>query len=437
MAGASALRDEDLFMEVTASGPPFVRGKMYGARAKSRIETSIATYARLFAYRRGLDWAASQEAARAYLPVVQAGAPDVLEEMRGIASGSGRRLEEILALNVRTELLAGTRPGHIHPGWQEALFANAEARVPAHADDGDGLVAGEAAGADGFALAGAFGECTAVAAQPAATVSGKTLLAQTWDWQGEQRGACVLLRLYSPSAPEILTLTEAGMVAKHGLNSEGVAVGLQAMRGQDDGQRVGMPVHVLLRMMLQARTFDEAKAIPRAHQAAASACILLASAAGDLTAVEISPDVVAEVQAQNGILAHTNHALDPGVAAKECEIGPHDSTRQRHQRASEMMQGGGGDRRKLHVDDLKAILRDHEGQPACICRHPDKSVAAVDRWESVCALIIDMGIMGMHVAPGLPCTCEFKTVLLDDVPAVAAGSTAAVFADSCAVCVPM
>jgi isopenicillin-N N-acyltransferase like protein len=436
----------EMFIDITASGPPIARGKLYGSSAKSRIETSIATYARLFAYRRGLDWTAVQEAARAYLPVLEAGAPDVLEEIRGIAQGSGRRLEEILALNVRTELLAGKDSGHVHPGWQEALFANSAAGVPAHPDDGGELVLGDTA-ADGFASADAFGECTTVAAQPAATASGKAFLAQTWDWDGEQRKALVLLRLYASNEPEILTLTEAGMVAKHGLNSAGLAVGLNAMRGQNDGQRVGMPVHVLLRMMLAARTFDEAKAIPKAHQAAASSCIVLASAQGDLAALEICPDAVAEVQAQNGLLAHSNHALDAGVAANECEIGPGNSTRQRYQRASELMKTGRGDRGKLHFDDVKAILRDHAGpsfrtplgafHPACICRHPDKSVAAVDRRESVCALIIDLGDMAIHVAPGLPCTSEFQTIKLDDIPVPTRSVVPAVLEQGCTFCLPM
>ena len=75
----------------------------------------------------------------------------------------------------------------------------------------------------------------------------------------------MLLRIYEPDQPEILTITEAGIVAKHGFNSEGVAVGLNMMHSKTDGQAVGMPIHVLLRMMLRAKTFDEARAIPSAH----------------------------------------------------------------------------------------------------------------------------------------------------------------------------
>lgn len=441
-----------MFEEVTLTGTPYARGKTYGQRVPGRINHSIATYARLFAYRRGMDWAACQEAALAFEPVLQAGASDVLEEMRGIADGSGKQLSEIMALNVRTELLAGKAPGDVHPKWQEALFANSAAGVPAHAEDGGELLGGaggfsrERARANGFGAADGggfasaaladFGECTSAAADKSVTTMGATILAQTWDWQGDQRAACVVLRIYSPDHPEILTLTEAGMVAKHGINSEGLAVGLNMMHSKTDGQGVGMPVHVLLRKMLQARTFAEAKAIPRAHPAVASSCIVLASARGELSALEITPAGVAEVPAKNGRLVHTNHALDAGAAADECDIKPSNTSRDRHQRASEMLQGGSGDKRKLHLDDFKAILRDHKGEPRCICRHPDRRIAAVDRSETVCGVIMDLGTMGLHIAPGLPCFCEYETMLID-FPLPNNSGSGAVIADSCSLCVPI
>jgi len=423
------------FREVTLMGHPYARGKTYGQRVPDLINHSIATYARLFAYRRGMDWVACQVAALAFQPVLEAEASDLLAEMRGIADGSGKKLGEIMVLNVRTELLAGKAPGCVHPQWQEALFANAAANVPAHPDDGGDLLGD----AGGFASASPadFGECTSAAADKNATTMGATILAQTWDWQGDQRAACVVLHIYSSAGiPNILTLTEAGMVAKHGINSEGLAVGLNMMHSKTDGQGVGMPVHVLLRKMLQAKTFAEAKAVPRAHPAVASSCIVLASAQGELTALEITPAGVAEVLAKDGRLVHTNHALDAGAAIDECDAAPSNTSHDRHRRASQMLQSGSGESNKLSLDDFKRILSDHKDEPRCICRHPDKNIAAVDRSETVCGVILDLGTLGMHIAPGLPCSCEYETTLLDfEVPANA--RFGAVFLDSCSVCIPM
>jgi isopenicillin-N N-acyltransferase-like protein len=388
-----------MFPELTIVGAPYERGHQYGEAVPQMIDHSIASYARLFAYRRGMDWADSQAAALGYLPVLREVAPDLLEEMRGIADGAGKQIGEILALNVRTELMAGIGNGVIHPGWPAAHARNQAAGVPAHADDG--------APDTGVTLID-DGECTTAAAQPSATEAGVTILAQTWDWQGDQRAACILLRVRAPGEPEILTMTEAGIVAKIGLNSAGVAVGLNLLRSNSDGREVGMPVHVLLRKMLQARSFAEARAAAGQAPAAGSSCITLASAGGQLVSLEITPAGVAEVWAQDGVLAHANHCLDAGAAAGECALDPAVTTTvERHGRARELLLAGRGN---LELADFRAILRDHEGDPRCICRHPDLRLAPVDRGESVCGVIIDLGERAMHVAPDVPCTVPFTAV---------------------------
>ncbi len=390
-----------MFPELTIVGAPYERGRQYGAAVPRLIDHSIASYARLFAYRRGMDWAASQAAALGYLPVLREVAPDLLEEMRGIADGAGRQLGEILALNVRTELMAGIGNGVVDPSWPAARERNRAGGVPSHPDDG--APPSPAAPIDD-------GECTTAAAQPAATAAGTTILAQTWDWQGDQRAACILLRVRGHGEPEILTMTEAGMVAKVGMNSAGLAVGLNLLRSEADGCDVGMPVHILLRKMLQARGFAEARAMATLAPAAGSSCITLASAGGELASLEITPAGVAAVPAQGGVLAHANHCLDAGAAAGECAINPAlTTTRERHGRAWELLQAGRG---RLGLADFQAILRDHGGDPRCICRHPDPRLAPVDRGESVCGIVIDLGAGVMHVAADLPCTVPFTPVAL-------------------------
>ena len=55
----------------------------------------------------------------------------------------------------------------------------------------------------------------------------------------------------------------------------------------------------------------------------------------------------------------------------------------------------------------------------------------------VCALIIDLGDMAIHIAPGLPCTSEFQTIKVDDIPVQSHSNGPAVMAHACTVCVPM
>lgn len=54
-----------------------------------------------------LSWAAVQTTALDFVPTVQAKWPDLLEEMQGIADGSGHPLADIVAINVRTEIAFG------------------------------------------------------------------------------------------------------------------------------------------------------------------------------------------------------------------------------------------------------------------------------------------------------------------------------------------
>jgi isopenicillin-N N-acyltransferase-like protein len=66
------------------------------------------------------------------------------------------------------------------------------------------------------------------------------------------------------------------MLAKIGLNSAGIAVSLNLLRSLNDGQSLGMPVHVLLRLMLQAPDFRSARALADRSPAGGSSCVTLA-----------------------------------------------------------------------------------------------------------------------------------------------------------------
>ncbi|WP_052763023.1 carcinine hydrolase/isopenicillin-N N-acyltransferase family protein [Jiangella alkaliphila] len=87
-----------------------------------------------------------------------------------------------------------------------------------------------------------------------------------------------------------------------------------------DGSRSGVPVHVVARRILdEATTLDEAVAVARmAPVAASSVLTVVAAQAGSPRAasIELTPAGDAVVEATPGrVLAHTNHFLDPGLAA--------------------------------------------------------------------------------------------------------------------------
>lgn len=384
-----------MFPEITLTGPPHARGIAYGSAAAAQTRHSIASYARLFAFLRGWQWQEAQIRARKYLPVLDSVAPHLLEEMRGIAIGAGQSFDDILTLNVRTELLAGTFAQGEHADYASATAANIAAGVPQHPADTARGTAGE------------LSECTTVAATPVASTDGRTWLAQNWDWTGDQRAACVMLRVRERGAPDLITLTEGGMVGKIGLNSAGIAVTLNILASELDGQQPGMPVHVLLRLMLACHTSDQAVALAKNTRSGASSCVTVADELGRIRCLEITPAGVGELLPEAGVLVHSNHCITSTAMPVACAISKTSTTRERFARAELLMQTARG---KVDLQTLQSILRDEHDKPLCINRHPDLSLHPCLRTESVAGIVMDVAGRVMHVAPDVPSNAAFTAL---------------------------
>ena len=308
---------------------------LYGRQARSRIDLSVATYSKLFAYC-GIDWAGAQKLASGYRDVIGEADAASLAEIEGIAAGAGRHVNEILALNARTEILPPSYPGEPHPDWKK-IAAAGSAHAPAGTPDA--------------------GECTAVAIKPDASTTGSTLLAQNWDWLGMQRPALVLLRWTDADGACGLTLTEAGMLAKIGLNSHGLGVCLNILRSTDDGSRSGVPVHVLLRALLRKRSVAEAVAFAGSLAFGASSNVLCADSSGDTAALEFSPRGLEVVRGAGAALCHTNHFVAPRAASHQASLAPSISTYPRLERIHALTGGHRGKSSSLARPRRRTVTR--------------------------------------------------------------------------------
>ena len=185
----------------------------------------------------------------------------LVEELDGLAAGSGQDVRELLAINARTELLAGgTVAGEC------SLLARREP-------------VGRVAGAD-------LGLASRPRREPRSP--GRSRIDGGW----------------------FTTVTEAGVLAKLGHNGHGVACGLNFLTCSADGGLDGVPIHVLLRLVLE-RCVDgaDARALLGGARTAASSCITVAAGA-DLFAAELSPGGAQIVEPDaDGWLVHTNHFL--------------------------------------------------------------------------------------------------------------------------------
>ncbi len=368
-----------MFPLIELSGTPFARGRTHGERARTRVERSIANYTSLFGHC-GIGWAEAQRLGAAYRERIGDFDAALLEEMAGVAAGSGRAVDEILALNARTEILPPTFPGKPSAEWLAT-------RLGCPAD---------------------VGECTAIAVSPGRSRTGGALLAQNWDWLGAQREALVLLRIREPDGSSCLTLTEAGMLAKIGFNEHGLGMCLNILRSEDDGAQPGVPVHVLLRALLKRASVASAIEFASRVHVGASSNVLCADREGDAASLELAPGGMQVVRDGDGTLCHTNHFLSPG--ARGGEVAPPASLSSVPRLECALRHAAA--HAKLGTAELQALLRDESDGYLSVCRRPDPSLPEEARIESVASVIMELGCAVMHVAPDVPSRSAYVPVSL-------------------------
>lgn len=350
------------FPLIEIEGEPFARGRQYGARAAEDIRKNAEAYRQLIAYRGGPQGEPATTAALAFAPIVEAHAPDLLAEIRGIAAGAGCDLADILLINARSELMVAAAQG---------------------------------------------GECTALAATAPATAAGQVLLGQNWDWYTAVEAEPVLLRIRRPSGPEILTLAEAGQVAKIGMNNAGLGVCLNYLEHTHRGQ--GLPIHILLRLMLECETLGAAAWLAYTHPRGGAANVLLSHAEGEILDLELTAAAADYLYGDAGWLVHANHFESPLLRSGDAGLARSPSTLARAARARRLLAAEAG---RISRETFQTILRDHAYGYGAICRHPNPALPLQERSETRSSLVMELGERNLHLSVGQPCEAAYRAVSL-------------------------
>lgn len=344
---------------------------------------SIAFYTALFQQKCDLDWAAVRHEAEKYVARLGVTCPRYLDEIRGIADGAGLGFLDILALNVRTEIMFG-------------LFTEADAARARGVGKGINGVNGTN-GVNGHDAAGSefpSDGCTSLAF----TSASSSFLAQNWDWLPAQAPNLIVAHISQPNnTPDIAMVTEAGIIGKIGLNASGVGCCLNAIRARGlDSTR--LPVHFALRTILESQSRSDAlSTIRKLGGVAGSAHILVADpegavglefAGGKERIGEIGPDA-------RGRVVHTNHLVleHPGVE----EPGWLPDSRERLERIGVLTDG---DFLAGEVDIKKVVelFKDEEGFPCSINRLQVKE----DESQTLFTIVMDLGRREVLVKVGRP-----------------------------------
>lgn len=355
---------------IDVSGNAHTRGVQVGEATRQQIAHSLSVYKQTFEMC-SISWHEAKQKAARYQNLIKANYPELLDELSGIALGGGFALDDLFTLNCRTEILP---PDFL-----------AKALEHSHHDAVDG---------------GHTNECTSFAFNR--TADKPVWLAQNWDWIGLQRQALVVIRAKTETGHQFITVTEAGMLAKIGFNQHGFGVCLNILRSYQDGDQLGLPVHLLLRQLLGCQSVEQAKALISNNQFASSSNVLMADISGDMANLELSPNGTQALAASGNGLCHTNHFLHPPLAENDAAQAGNLSTANRLNTANSHLPS-------LHnLNDIKSLLSDTSDGLESICRFPDITLPPIAQVETVVGVVMNLSTMELWVSDAQPSVSEFR-----------------------------
>jgi isopenicillin-N N-acyltransferase-like protein len=253
---------------VRAEGDPFAVGRTHGAARAADLRSFLADgLGRLnHLMRPAVTMAGLAPSIAAHRAEIEAATPDLAEEIRGLAAGAGISQDEALLLQLRREIM-------------------------------------------GYRRVRANGDCTTYA------IAGPDpVLAQTIDLNGDLDDQLAVLDIaLTGTGRRALVLSFAGLLGYLGINSDGLAVGLNLVLG--GRWRPGVPPYLAIRHVLDtASDVDGAIAALRGLRLASSRCITVCDR-NTAAYLEIVEDEIRVVRAPHTV--HTNHLLHPDLADRD------------------------------------------------------------------------------------------------------------------------
>ncbi|MFG1955667.1 C45 family autoproteolytic acyltransferase/hydolase [Micromonospora sp. NPDC048830] len=351
------------------SGPPQDRGVDYGEQAADRIALAADLYRGALRHLNA-DTDEVAALAAAFIEQIEDFDADQAAEIRGISHGARVPLIDVVLINARRELLS----------MAGRLVQPTEA-------DGD--------------------ECTAAAVLPEASTTGALFHGQNWDTSPDHARHSLVLRIRQDDGPDVLTFTEAGAVARSGLNSAGIAITGNNLISDRDYRQSGVPLPLIRRKALATGTYALALSAVYATRKSGSNNMMVSAAEGEIVDIECAPDESFLLHPDDdGILTHGNHwesvpALcklkdvgatdDPALAATPCTM----FRSHRVRRKLRAMARSGG----VSFERFREVFLDSFGAPYSVCRPPRPAAIGGGMSATAAAVVMSPGEGFMDVAP--------------------------------------
>lgn len=339
------------YPHIEVSGTPREMGRQIGEAAREQVRAFVEMAMTLVRKSGNVERDVAVRVARQSGQCAREYAPEMMEELEGIAEGAGVALDDVLLLQVRNQL----------PG------------PPVNA-------------------------CTSFAIRSSSECSHARYAAQNWDNDADLEPVTIVLTRRPHGKPALINITQAGLIAYIGLNDAGIGVCLNTL--PSPSRAVGVPHYFTVRGIFESTNLEQAvHAVERARRAI-GANILLATPQGPAD-LEVTIDEVRVLRAEHW-LSHTNHCLDPQLVHYNEQFPELIQSGPRKRRIDSLLASS-----PRELADLKAALADHDDYPRSICRHPNDDPQHGD-WTTVFSVVLDVDQGVLYASRGNPCEQPFE-----------------------------
>jgi isopenicillin-N N-acyltransferase-like protein len=356
------------------SGGAYERGYQYGTKFSQNIDEMLNRSYQFYNTIGRLPKDKILKVAGKFIPYIQEYSNEIAEELRGIAEGSGKMLEEITLLTAFNEM-------QFYYGF---VFARS-------------------------AIYGKLIGCTSFCATSEATKDGETYICQNNDGSLSPNfdEYNFLMKSKTDSGVEFLTLTIMGTPSFIGLNSKGIALCINAV--SDGEYRIGVPFAVITREILGSKTLGDAvNAVIRADRGT-GANYLMADEHGECYDIETTARRFNCIYVDK-TFGHSNHYLIQNNIRDDVFLRMQPSTIIRYNRINRLLNRNIG---KIDIEKCFDFLKDHLGQPYSICVHPNEEQPIEMRMKTMDSVVMVPSKRELWIARDNPCRVTFRRYTLN------------------------
>lgn len=351
---------------VELSGSAYQRGRTHGEQLRNDIQSLVRLWKADLQRNYGAEadkFIAEFLNATDFRSAIRKWAPDLLEEVRGIAEGAELPFETIFCFQLADEVWVNGR--EIGQGISKERCSV-------------------------FGVAG--------------NGNNPAIIAQNLDLEGFRNGFQTVLHIKGQGLPEQYILTFAGYLGGNGVSDCSIGIGSNAMFELRHA-RNGLPVAFIIRKVLEQTNAAEALAILKKVPHATGQNYIL-GAGDDVYDFECSPRKIVRFKPtpDGKLVYHTNHRIvnddiDDVFTALLRKVDPEakalQNTRTRLETLKRRLKG----KKALDIDSAAAILRSHDSEdyPVCV---PLRGPAAAFTFGS--AIMQLSGQPEFHVSAGPP-----------------------------------